>query len=239
MLLGFGATVFLSDVNTKNLEREAARLNEKYPGKASGIQTDVTKKEDVEAMVNKTAAVGGQLDFLFNNAGLGLAKPFDQTTLEDWQFAFNINFYSVLYGTYAALPIMRKQGSGHIANTASGIAFTPMPNQTMYSATKSAVLAFSGALRAELWDENIHVSTIIPGTVATAIWEGKPPKGAITPEESARGILKGIVANNRIIIVTEDDANGARSTNNPDNQKGIDEYLLGVARARRAGKIGL
>ena len=59
-----------------------------------------------------------------------------------------------------------------------------MPLQSMYSATKSALIGLTSALRAELWDENIRVSTVIPGTVATPIWDsaGGPPPGAMTPE---------------------------------------------------------
>lgn len=242
MLLSLGArSVVLADLNAEKLKAETQRLDVMYPGKVIGVQTDVTKKESVFSLIQQAAKFGGgQIDFLFNNAGLGLSKPFDETTDEDWKFAFDVNFYGALNGIRAVLPIMRAQGGGHIANTASGIAFAPMAFQSMYSATKSALVGFTGSLRYEFWDENIRFSTIIPGTVATPIWDkvGGPPESAITPEQSAYGILKGLAENERIVIVTDPDREGAINAFRPEVAKWVDEYLLKVARQRKSGKIG-
>jgi len=243
MLLSLGArSVVLADLNAEKLKVETQRLDVTYPGKVMGVQTDVTKKESVFSMIQQAAKFGaGQLHFLFNNAGLGLVKSFDQTTDEDWKFAFDVNFYGALYGIRAVLPIMRAQGGGHIANTASGIAFAPMALQSMYSATKSALVGLTGSLRYEFWDEKIRFSTVIPGTVATPIWNkaGGPPESAITPEESARGILKGLSENERIIIVTDPDRDGAINAFRPEAARGMDEYLLNVARQRKCGKSAI
>ena len=240
LLLSFGAkAVVLADFNARKLKTESARLDAAYPGKVFAIQTDVTKQESVAAMIRHAAEFGsGRIDFLFNNAGLGLMKLFDETTDADWKFAFDVNFFGALYGIRAVLPVMRAQGGGHIANTASGIAFCHMPYQSMYSATKSASLGMTSSLRYELWDENIRLSTIIPGTVATPIWEGKAPEFAITPEESARGILKGVAANERVVFVTDDDRNGAINSTRPEAAQGFDEYFLALARRRRSGEVG-
>lgn len=242
LLLSFGArAVVLADLNEDKLKTEVARLDNEYPGKVLGIKTDVTKEESVVSMIKEaTAFGGGELHFLFNNAGLGLSKHFDETTNEDWEFAFKVNFYGPLYGIRAALPIMRAQGGGHIANTASGIVFSPMAYQSMYSATKSALVGLTGSLRYEFWDENIRFSTVIPGTVATPIWDkaGGAPESAITPQESAYGILKGLAANERVIIVTDPDREGAINAFRPDVAEGVDQYLLNVARQRKSGKIG-
>lgn len=240
LLLFLGAkAVVLADLNDEKLKTESARLGSAYPGKVLGIQTDVTKQKSVAAMIRQTAEFGGgQIHFLFNNAGLGLAKSFDETTDADWKFAFDVNFYGAIYGIREVLPIMRAQGSGHIANTASGIAFSPMSYQSMYSATKSALVGLTGSLRYEFWDENIRFSTVIPGTVATPIWDkaGGAPESAITPEESARGILTGIAANEKIVIVTDADREGAINAFRPEAAEGMDLYLLNVARQRRSGK---
>lgn len=240
MLLSLDAkAVVMADINAENLARESARLQAAYPGKVLGVTTDVTKKEDVAALIHRAAAFGnGRIDILFNNAGLGLMKPFEETTDEDWGRAFAINFYGALYGIKAVLPVMRAQGGGQIANTASGIVFSPMPYQTMYSATKAALLALTSSLRAELWDDNIRFSTVIPGTVATAIWQGKAPACAITPEVSARGILTGLAANERIIFVTDEDRGGARNSTRPELFAALDDYFLNVARRRRSGEAG-
>jgi len=239
-LLSMGAkAVVLVDLNDEKLKIESTRLGSAYPGKVLGIQTDVTRQESVAVMIRQAADFGGgQIHFLFNNAGLGLGKSFDETTDADWKFAFDVNFYGALYGIRAVLPIMRAQGGGHIANTASGIGFAPMAYQSMYSATKSALIGLTGSLRYEFWDENIRFSTVIPGTVATPIWDktGGAPESAITPEESARGILKGLAANERIVIVTDADRDGATDAFRPEAAEGMDQYLLNVARQRRSGK---
>ncbi len=119
VLLSFGAkAVILADLNAEKLKTESARLETAYPGRVRGIQTDVTRQESVAAMIRQAAEFGaGQIHLLFNNAGLGLAKAFDETTDADWKFAFDVNFYGALYGIRAVLPIMRAQGGGHIANT--------------------------------------------------------------------------------------------------------------------------
>uniref|UniRef100_A0A7C4RT79 SDR family oxidoreductase n=1 Tax=Desulfatirhabdium butyrativorans TaxID=340467 RepID=A0A7C4RT79_9BACT len=240
MLLSLGAkAVVLADLNAEKLKTESDRLEALYPGKVLGIHTDVTKKESVFSMIQEAAAFGsGQIHFLFNNAGIGFFKPFDDTTDEEWTFGFDVNFYGALYGIRAVLPIMRAQGGGHIANTASGIAFVPLAYQSMYSATKAALLGLTGSLRYEFWDENIRFSTVIPGTVATPIWgEAGAPESAITPEASAHGILKGLAENERIVIVTKPDLDGAINAYRPDVAKGMDEYLLNVARQRKSGKM--
>lgn len=239
MLLSLGAeAVVMADINANALKKESARQETAYAGQVLGIQTDVTKQEEVTELIRRAAEFGsGRIDLLFNNAGLSLAKAFEETTDDDWKFAFDVNFYGALYGIRAVLPIMRTQGGGHIANTASGCGFIPMAYQSMYSATKSALIGLTGSLRYELWDENIRFSTVIPGTVATPIWQGNAPEFAITPEESARGILKGLAANERIVFVTDDDRSGAANSTRPEAAKGIDEYLLSIARRRRNGEL--
>ena len=237
LMLGFGAAVIIGDINETRLNTEAARLVEHYPGKIFGKKTDISKADEVEALVDYAVEKGGRLDFMFNNAGLPLVKPVDEITMDDWKFAFDVNFYGALYGTLAALRVMRAQGGGgHIANTASGIAFSPMPLQAMYSATKAALHGLTLALRAELWDENIFLHSVIPGTVATPIWEGhQVPEGAFTPEESARTILEKVKDNMRIVFVDPSDMDGAKNNNHPDLQPSIDEYFNRVAAARKAG----
>jgi len=237
-MLSYGAKrVILADFNDENLHREAARLNSAYPDKVLGIHCDVTNEQDVRDMVQKAADFGGRVDVLFNNAGAGLAGPFDKQTNVNWERAFALNFYGALYGIRAVLPIMRKQGGGHIVNTISGIAFVPMAYQTMYSATKAALNGLTLALRYELWDENIRVTSATPGTVVTAIWKDKtPPPGAQSPEQSSQAILAGVAKNERLVLGDPQDVSGAKHSFDPDAAAAMDEYLLNVARKRRAGE---
>lgn len=240
-MLAYGAAkVVLADFNDENLRRETARLNTAYPERVVGLHCNVTQEADVQGMINKAGEFGGgRVDLLFNNAGAGLSGIFDQQTNEDWEKAFALNFYGALYGIRAVLPIMRAQGSGHIVNIISGIAFMPMGYQTMYSATKAALNGLTLALRYELWDENIRVTSATPGTTATAIWKAggnEPPPGAQTPEQSARTVLAGVARNERLVLGDEGDLSGAKHCFHPEAATGNDEYLLNVARKRRSGE---
>ncbi|HTZ49992.1 MAG TPA: SDR family oxidoreductase [Verrucomicrobiae bacterium] len=238
MLLWYGAErVAIADFNDENLQRETARLNYVYPGRVLGVRCNVTKKEEVQQMIERAAEFGGRIDLLFNNAGAGFGGAFDQQTNGDWEKAFALNFYGALYGIRAVLPIMRRQGGGHIVNTISGIALAPMAYQTMYSATKAALNGLSLALRYELWDESIRVTSATPGTVATAIWQSRPaPPEAQSPEQSARAILAGVAQNERLVLGDQQDVRGAKHCFDPDAAPAMDEYLLDVARKRRRGE---
>ena len=237
-MLSYGAKkVVLADFNDENLKREAARLNSAYEGKVLGVHCNVTKEDDIQEMVQKAVEFGGSIDILFNNAGAGLGGAFENQTNQDWDKAFALNFYGALYGIRAVLPFMRKQGGGHIVNTISGIAFAPMAYQAMYSATKAALNGLTLALRYELWDENIRVSSATPGTVVTAIWKDKgAPPGAQLAEQSAKTILAGIAKNERLVLGDEHDVSGAKNCFRPDAAVMMDEYLLNIARKRRSGE---
>ncbi len=240
-MLSYGAKkVVLADFNDENLKRETARLSTAYLGKVLGLHCDVTKEEDVQAMIRKAAEFGGRIDILFNNAGASFVGFWDNLTNEDWEKAFALNFYGALYGIRAVLPIMRKQGSGHIVDIISGIAFAPMAQQTMYAATKAALNGLTLALRYELWDENIRVTSATPGTTATAIWKGvKPPPGAQSPEQSAQTVLAGVAKNERLVLGDQGDVSGAKNCFNPDTAAAMDDYLLNVGRKRRRGEVAV
>jgi NAD(P)-dependent dehydrogenase (short-subunit alcohol dehydrogenase family) len=241
-MLSYGAKrVVLADVNEANLVRETARLNSASSGRALGIRCDVTNEQEIKGMIQQAAEFGsGRIDFLFNNTGAGFLGNFEEQTNTDWEKAFALNFYGAVYGIRAVLPVMRAQGGGHIVNIISGIAFYPMAYQTMYSATKAALNGLTLALRYELWDENIRLTSATPGTTATGIWSaggvGPAPPDAQSPEQSTRTILSGVAKNERLVLGDEADASGARSCFNPDTMKIADDYLLNVARKRRSGE---
>ena len=113
-----------------------------------------------------------------------------------------------------------------------------MAYQSTHSATQSALVGSPARCATSFCDENIRLFTVIPGTVATPIRDkvGGAPEFALTPEESARGILKGVAANERTAFVTDDDREGAVNAFDPAASKGKDEYFLHNARARRSGK---
>ena len=240
MLESGAAKVVPADIDRENLEMHEKRLKEQYGGRVKGMLCDVTAEESVQKLIADSAAYfGGQFDLLFNNAGAGFTGAFAGMTNGDWKTAFDLNFYSALYGMRAVLPIMLKQGSGQIVNIISGIAMTPMPYQARYSATKAALNGLSLALRAEYWDDNIKINSATPGTTATAIFKAggqETPESAQSPRQSACRVLDGVANNVRIIYGDDADRNGASTCFHPLAQTGIDEYLIPVTRARKEGK---
>jgi NAD(P)-dependent dehydrogenase (short-subunit alcohol dehydrogenase family) len=238
-MLAFGAKrVVLADINKERIDREKARLEGEYPGKVLGLICDVTSEDNVKEMIAKSAEFGdGHIDILFNNAGVGLGGLFEEQTNEIWQKAFAINFYSAVYGIRAVIPIMRAQGGGHIIDIISGIAFSPMGLQTMYSATKAALNGLTLALRYEYWDENICFTSATPGTTITAIWgDKKPPEGAQTAAQSANRILEGVARRDRLVLGDDGDLMGATYCFNPQAAEANDAYLLENARRRKRGE---
>jgi len=244
LLLSGAAKIVMADINKDNLTKHVTRLNERYGGIVKGIICNVTSEEDMQKLIAESAeffgGFGGKFDLLFNNAGSGFFGWFDDMTNADWKTAFDLNFYSALYGMRAVLPIMKKQGGGQIINTISGIAFFPMPEQTRYSATKAALNGLSLAMRYEYWNDNIKISSATPGTTATDIFAvagRESPDFAQTPKQSAIRILNGAVNNDRIIFGDDSDLNGARFCFAYEGQRVNDEYYLRVARERRGGKM--
>jgi NAD(P)-dependent dehydrogenase (short-subunit alcohol dehydrogenase family) len=210
-LLQAGAVVFMADRDTKTLTSAVEQLGT-YAGRVHSMSVDVTNQGQVQHMVADAASRHGRLDVLFNNAGIGGTIQISEVTLEHWRRIIDINLWGVIYGIDAALPIMRKQGGGHIVNTASIAGLLPIPFQALYGATKYAVVGLSECLRFELEDEGIHLSVVCPGNVASRIFgtpilgeriEAKPPADAIPAAEAAKTILAGVANKEGIIVLPE------------------------------------
>src|SRR5580704_2955618 len=142
-------------------------------GSALGFRTDVTKREDVEALVKGAVERYGRIDVIVNNSGIMPIAPMAALKVEEWDRVIDVNIKGLLYGVAAVLPIMHKQKSGHIINMASIAGFKVFaPGGTVYSATKFAVRAVTEGLRQELKADNIRWTIISPGAVATELPEG-------------------------------------------------------------------
>jgi len=228
----------MADINRDRLSDHEKRLNNQYGNRVKGIWCDVTLEEKVQNLISESVHFfDGSFDLLFNNAGAGFGGWFTDMTNEDWKIAFDLNFYSALYGMRAVLPIMLKQGGGQIINIISGIAIIPMASQTRYAATKAALNGLSLAMRAEYWDDNIKISSATPGTTATAIFGDNLPENAQTPHQSASRVLNGVANNVRIIYGDDGDVDAGKHSFHPEAQTAYDEYLIPVTRARREGKV--
>lgn len=168
-LLKRGAVVYMAGRNPEKVKKSAEQLSD-YGNRIKTLMVDVTDEKQVKNAIEDTAAREGRLDFLFNNAGIFKPMLFETATLEDWRFMIDTNLWSVIYGVHAALPIMLKQGSGHIVNTSSLAGLIPYPMQVIYDATKYAVVGLSESLRYEYAEKGIRFSVICPGDIATPIF---------------------------------------------------------------------
>jgi NAD(P)-dependent dehydrogenase (short-subunit alcohol dehydrogenase family) len=189
-------------------------------GKAHAIELDVRDYAAVERAVSQVMAESGRIDYLFNNAGIGVSGEIDTYTLDDWNDVLDVNLGGVVHGIQAVYPIMIRQGSGHIVNTASMAGLMTTVGQTGYCASKHAVVAISRSLRVEAERHGVRVSALCPGVVRTPIltggeygrinqpgvtrddmlkaWEQLRP---MAPEKFAKRALRAVLRNDAIIIV--------------------------------------
>lgn len=152
----------------KRIEELAERIRADG-GRALAAQTDVGEEDQARAFIQRTNDELGRIDVLVNNAGVMLLGPIEGAPTEQWRQMIHVNLFGVLYCTHAALPIMRKQGSGHIVNISSVAGRVARAGTGVYNLTKWGVGAFSEALRQEGVDAGVRVTLIEPGMVATEL----------------------------------------------------------------------
>lgn len=154
--------------------RRMSRLQEIKDNNASAtilpVEADVTDKDQVQNVIDKTVAEYGKIDVLFNNAGIMPVNNLDQVARDEWDNMLDINVKGVLNGIASALPIMKKQKSGHVITTSSVLGYEVLPGYATYSGTKYAVRAIMEGLRQEEHDNNIKTTVIAPGTVKTELF---------------------------------------------------------------------
>lgn len=166
-----GAKVVLAARRIEHLEKIAAEIKASG-GEAAIMQTDVTKRADLEALISKAVATFGRVDVMVNNAGLMSIAPIAALKVDEWDRMIDINIKGVLYGIAAALPVFQAQGSGHFINISSVAGIKVFsPGGTVYSGTKFAVRAISDGLRHEVGGA-IRTTTIEPGVVDTQLKHG-------------------------------------------------------------------
>ena len=238
-LLEKGADVVLADRDAETLAYAVGQLGA-HAERVHSAHVDVTDRTQVDALLQDASSRHGRLDYLFNNAGVGCTMMTRDATLEHWRRLIDVNLWGVIYGVHAALPIMRRQGGGHIVTTSSIAGLMPFPFQALYCATKYAVVGMSESMRFEFADEGIRFSVVCPSDVATRIYgtpvigdrrEVRPPAHAIPADEAARLILAGVSNNEGIIVLPESARElwlGYRRS--PDESE---KFLRDLARQRR------
>jgi len=202
MLAEQGAKVVLGARGLDRLKTLADRIAE-AGGDVAYAPADAKRREDVTNLVKLAIERFGKLDIMFNNAGVMPISPLDGLRVDDWEEMIDINIKGVLYGIAAALPVFRKQGFGHIINTASVAGIKTTPGMSVYSGTKFAVRAISEGLRQEA-GEKLRVTVISPGFVNTNFADGvtdpemkarlgeSRDKFAMPPDAIARAVVYAI-----------------------------------------------
>ena len=166
-----GAKVVLGARRSKRIDEVAKEISANG-GKAIGLATDVTKRAEVEALIQRAVEGFGRVDVLINNAGIMPIAPIEALKVDEWDRQIDVNIKGLLYGVAAALPHMQKQKSGHIINIASVFGIKMFaPGGVVYCSTKAAVRALTEGLRMELHSQNIRCTMISPGAIATELSE--------------------------------------------------------------------
>ena len=180
-----GATLVLGARREESLASLSAEI-EADGGRAAYRPTDVTRREQVKALVDLACDRFGRIDVLVNNAGIGPVSRFDALRVEDWDATIDVNLKGVLYGIAAALPAFKRQGAGHIVNVVSTAGLKIVPGMGVYAATKNAVRTITEALRQEA-GPHLRVTEVSPGLIATDF------VGSIT-DETAREAMRARMA---------------------------------------------
>lgn len=168
-----GARVAIAARRRDRLDGVAGRIAD-LRSESLVLEADVAQPEQAETIVARTVDRWGQLDVLVNNAGLMALSPIDRARVEDWKRMLDLNLLGLMVATRAALPHMRRQKDGHVVNISSTAGRVANPDASVYAATKFGVGAFSEALRREVCRDNIRVTIIEPGAVATELREHVP-----------------------------------------------------------------
>jgi short-subunit dehydrogenase len=202
-----GCHTLLSDIDPKGLDATVQSL-ERADISVETRVLDVADKAAVHSWADDIASQHGHIDILINNAGVALMATVEESDYEDIEWLMNINFWGVVYGTKAFLPLLRQSEQGHLVNMSSIFGIVGVPTQSAYNAAKFAVRGFTEALRHEMNGSNVHICRVHPGGIKTNIARNSRSAGTsisedernanfdamarTTPESAAAQILKAI-----------------------------------------------
>jgi 3-oxoacyl-[acyl-carrier protein] reductase len=193
--------VVITARNESEVLEAAKHLNAISPGRAVGLQADARDYAAQEAAVSKAVSEFGSLDVLVANAGVGIFKPVQDLTLEDWDAVIDTNLTGVFYSVKAAIPALEKS-AGYVLTISSLAGKNPFELGAAYNASKFGLNGFSEAIMMDLRKLGIKVSYIMPGSVAT-YFNGHTPneKDAwkIQPEDIAQIVVDLLGMNPRTL----------------------------------------
>jgi 3-oxoacyl-[acyl-carrier protein] reductase len=176
-LVAEGVQVAITGRNEAHLSSARPQIEAAGPGAVETLQADVRREADVKNAVEATVSRFGGLDILINNAGIGIFSGVAAMTAAQWSDVIDTNLTGVFHTCHAALPHLQKRGGGFIINISSLAGKNPFADAAAYCASKAGLNAFSEALMQEVRYDNIRVSYVMPGSVATD-FTGDAAKGA-------------------------------------------------------------
>jgi len=187
VLAARGCALALADRDATGLAKAA------LAARANGVTVsehvlDVADADAVAALPAAVLAAHGRVNVLVNNAGVALVGRFDQVSMEDFEWLFNINFWGVVRMTRAFLPLLRQEGTAQLVNLSSVYGLIAPPGETAYAASKFAVRGFTEALRHELDGSPVGVTVVHPGGIRTSVALNARKAEALTPNEVAKGM---------------------------------------------------
>jgi short-subunit dehydrogenase len=197
-----GATVGLAARSTRDLEAIAEQL----PGSHRALTCDVTIPRSIAAAIERFVTATGGIDLLVANAGIAHLEPVASQSLEHVEKMTQVNWLGTVYTIKAALPQLLEQRRGHIVVMSSASGLRSFPGAAAYGATKAAQLVFAEALRHELADSGVSLTTVVPGEIRTSLhaheesrmpgWYRGGPSAA-PPEALAERVLRAVERDRR------------------------------------------
>lgn len=172
---------------------------------AAAAAADVGDPDQVAAAVRRTTDELGDIDVLVNNAGVLIARPVEELTLEDWDGTMRTNLRGLFLATRAVLPGMRRRRRGTIVNVASLAGRNGFAGGTAYAASKHGVLGFSRSLMLEVRKDGVRVIAVCPGSVDTGMLRDQPmltsdPEKILRPEDVADTIVHALGLPERAMV---------------------------------------
>jgi NAD(P)-dependent dehydrogenase (short-subunit alcohol dehydrogenase family) len=192
-----GVAVVLGARRVSVLEATAHQIRD-AGGRAAIVEMDVTREADVQALVSMAAREFGRLDIMICNAGFGFYGPIDETPPDVMQRMMDVNYMGTFYGARAALPIFRRQNSGHLLFISSIVGRRGVPLMGGYTATKAAQAGLAESLRSEFAGSPIHVTCVYPVSTPTGFIDAMARDfghriTGIGPKQSADEVARAIV----------------------------------------------
>ena len=163
-----GCNIWLTDINETSLNETVLSLTNTAANHNTRV-VDSGSPSAIETLASEVNSDIGYLDIIINNAGVGLGATFEEMAMEDFEWLMDINFWGVVYGCKAFLPLVKQAATGHIVNISSVFGLVSLPTVSAYNASKFAVRGFTESLRQELEGTSVHVCCVHPGGIDTNI----------------------------------------------------------------------